>query len=209
MHRLRLLPALVRAALPIVGVVWLRWPLATVLFYYWIELALLAADSYILFLREGHAGNLFEGLLGALAMFAPVVILAATLAPVDVRNYPAVSEYVLGLLETPGMRAALALQVLVAIVFAIVRDVNGPGGEDRLSKQMQLMLDRFTALVLVAFVVGLVLAGTGIGMPETGNTRANAIAVSTVSLVWLFSDVSPARLHQMTSFLYEKGRSKT
>lgn len=200
MHHWRLLPALVRAALPIVGVVVLRWPLPVVLFYYWLELALLAADSYILFLREGHAGNAIEGVLGALAIFAPVAIIAYY-ATFDLMTLSARIDYVLGLLDTPGLRVAVVLQVLVAIAFALVRAVDDTPGAFRLGKQMDLVLDRFLAILLAALAVGGLLTATGIGLPGTGNPLANAIAVSTISLVWLFSDLSPERLHRLTSIV--------
>ena len=204
----RVVPALVRAALPIVGVVWLRWPLASILFFYWIELALLSTDSYILFLRDMRGvASLFEMLLGAMAVFAPVTIIGVV-AMQDLSSPAEHIDFVLALLDTPGTRASVALQVLVTVVFAVLRGSNGPDGRDRFSNQLYLVTNRFLAVIVAALLVVIMFVVTGIERPEAGGTFANALAVSVVSLVWLFSDLSPERFHRLMSVLYVKVRRR-
>lgn len=202
--------AIVRAAIPVVGVTWLRWPLAVVMFWFWLELALLAVDTVILLLRDGLAANLFETVLVLAACFVPLAFLTFVALQVftSVATWAGAFAWLLDVLDTRSIRVAVALQALLAIVFAFVRsDVDGDG-RWRPSDQLELLGNRLLVLVIAGAVVGGALALTGIGAPGSGKTTANTIAVCTVALVWLFGDATPARFNRFARLFRAAGKRK-
>ncbi|HET7844338.1 MAG TPA: hypothetical protein VFL14_09325 [Xanthomonadales bacterium] len=198
-HWLRIVPALARAAIPIVGVTRFGWPLPVILFYFWIELALLALDTLILYVREGHASNVIELLLGVLAFFVPVFALLHFMLP-DM-SWPEAYRYLAGLLDTRGMRVAVALQVVVALVHALAKKLDDPEGNWLLGAQIDLLIGRFFVTILLGGLVLGVLSLAGIGMPGPGRNLANALVVTTVALVWAFGDANPELFNRCATFL--------
>lgn len=196
----RWLPAIARAAIPIVGVTWLGWPIAVVAFYFWLELVLLAIDSSILILRDGHAANAFEVVLILAAHFVPLAFFTLVAAQVftSIHGWSDALAWVREVLDTGGIRIAVALQVVVAIVFAFARSTDEGGS----GQHLELLGNRLLVLAVAALVVGAVMALAGIGAPGPGRTLANALAVWTVALVWLFGDASPGRFNRFARLFH-------
>ena len=195
----RFLAAAVGAAIPVVGVVWWAWPLSVVLFYYWLELALVSLDTMIFAIRDRAAGDAVEFVLIGVFVFAPIVVIAwfATLH----LSWPGKIDYALGLIDTPGMRLAIALQIVVVVAAAIVRDLRRLD-RNPLLMHTEVVCNRVLLLVLVAAVLTPILLHTGIGMPGARNPHANIIAVSAVALVWMLSDLMPQRLDRWLVALF-------
>jgi hypothetical protein len=195
----RVLAAAVGAAIPIIGVVWWKWPLPVVLFYFWLELALVSLDTMIFAVRDRAAGDPIEFVLIGMFVFAPVVVIA-WFATVHL-SWPGKIDYALGMVQTPGMRLAIALQLVVVVTVAIARDLRRLKSNPLLM-HMELVYNRVFVLVLVAAALTPILLRTGIGMPGSGNSMANIIAVSAVALVWMLSDLVPQRLDRWLVALF-------
>lgn len=194
---LRALPAFMRAAIPVLGVAWLGWPLASVLFYAWLELTLISLDTVILSLRERLAGNLFEVVLICGMVMMPVTMIAwyATLG----LDWGERLDYLLGLLHGTSVRIAVALQVLIAIVYAIIRELEDEAEGWRFSAQLDLVQNRVLVLLVLALPLTGLFEASGIGMPGDGNTLANTVAVIAVAVVWLPSDLFPERFNRIVN----------
>lgn len=201
---LRALPAVARASIPVAGVAWLGWPLLTILFYAWLELVLVSLDTAILGVRDRLGGDLFEIVLICAAVMMPVTVIAwyATVG----LGWAGRIDYVLGVMQATSVRVAVALQVLVAVVYAIVREVEDDAEGWRFGEQMDLVQNRVLTLVLLALPLSALLAWSGLGMPGAENRGANTVAVLAVSAVWLVSDLMPERFNRAFAAVLATGK---
>jgi hypothetical protein len=209
----RLALAVIRAAVPIVGVFLLGWKLGNVLFFFWFELVTAGLYVPLVGLRElaarartGKVRWLGEGGFILVAAQIPALIVA-----VIVMNMVGADEtwaHVSGLVAQPDMRLSMVMQLMLAVAGALAwspeRDPEAEGVGSVIELQFSRMIVVGASLLPMLLVVLLVFA---LAPPPLAKVAAERTIVVVYAILWAAGDAAPERFHRFAQWVMRRARA--
>ena len=203
---IRLPLALIRGAVPIVGVMHYYWPAHYVGFYFWIELVMLGLFFSVVTLREWWRDRVPQFALKVpivLVVWQVPAIITGVCLTLDLKGVPARFAYLLELLHDPSLRASALIQAGVTVASGFAWNYQHRDSEAKLDLMGRTSGSRL-ATTLAAGGIGLAAVAVYCAANDVGDFRTGRlyalVSAWVVGITWAASDAFPQQFNRFTDW---------